>query len=178
MTKTQHFKFDTISLLFSGKGAFSHNLFCRNEPNFNCSISTATSYNKRVYNASHPKPKNGTNPNEPNFFTTSKPHFSAKLFSEIPWITKKPFYGKQTQFQKPGKHCKYLQKRDLHQFTPTNQQQKQTQSKPNPNPISDAKPIIYSLLSTVLLSRANGPPPNPNPIHLSRRNAAKTDANF
>ncbi len=68
--------------LLLGEPSFSRNLFLRNEPNFNYSNIIATSYITVIYNALQTKLQNGTNPNEPNFFTTSKPHFSAKLFSD------------------------------------------------------------------------------------------------
>ncbi len=64
-----------------GKPALSQNLFLRNEPNFNHSNIIVISCITVVYNAFQTKTKNGTNPNEPNFFTTPKPLFSAELFS-------------------------------------------------------------------------------------------------
>ena len=59
-------KITTKPSLFSGKDAFSQDLFLRNEPNFNIAKLTATSRSTVVYNASHPKPQNGTNPNKAN----------------------------------------------------------------------------------------------------------------
>ncbi|HEG44243.1 MAG TPA: hypothetical protein ENH94_09365 [Phycisphaerales bacterium] len=83
MTKTRAFEFDTKPSLLPDKPALSQNLFLRNEPNFKDVNLTATSCGTVVYNASQPKPKNGTNPNEANFFTTSNPLFSSSLWPSV-----------------------------------------------------------------------------------------------
>ena len=67
MTKNQSFKFDTKPSNQIGKGAFSQNLFCRNKPNFNHPNITPTPYDRVTYSDLQPNPKNGTNPNKPNF---------------------------------------------------------------------------------------------------------------
>ncbi len=52
--------------LLLGKPALLRNLFLRNEPNSNNANFTANPYSRDIYNDLQPKPKNGTNPNEPN----------------------------------------------------------------------------------------------------------------
>ncbi len=74
----------------------------KNKANFNSVKFTATSYNTVVYNASQPKPKNGTKPNKANLkpilarrpvgvVTSTKTGNSANL--------QKLFFAKRTQFR-------------------------------------------------------------------------------
>ncbi len=53
--------------LFSGETSFSGNLFLRNKPNLSSLKLTATTCCMGTYNDLQTKPKNGANPNKPNF---------------------------------------------------------------------------------------------------------------
>jgi hypothetical protein len=93
--KTDYFENTTKPSLFSGEPPFPGNLLLRNKPNFNHSNITATSYMTESYNALQTKPKNGANPNKPNFrrsrrslgedgyITTSIPLFSSSLWPSV-----------------------------------------------------------------------------------------------
>ena len=141
MTKSQSYKFDTKPLLFSGKGAFSRNLFLRNEPNFNSSKCIASTYSSVSYNVSQPKTKNGTNPNEPNFRqVASKPWRRriskgiTKLFREILAFLKH-FFWEANPISKTRKSLQVLAVEVLTTIYALNSTKKanpiQTQSKPN-----------------------------------------------
>ena len=61
----------------------SQNLFLRNEPNFNTLKLTATTCPAMVYNDLQTKPKNGTNPNEPNLKPILNPPKTLTFFGEF-----------------------------------------------------------------------------------------------
>ena len=54
---------------------FFQNKIMRNKANFKDPYLTASTFNRDTYNDSHPKTKNGTNPNKPNFKTERSPVF-------------------------------------------------------------------------------------------------------
>ena len=71
--------------------------------------------------------------------------YNLSIFSKSPVLQKNLFMGSKPNFLNPRittTTCKRGTYNDLHL-------QNHNKSKPNPNPISDAKPIIYSLLSTL-----------------------------
>ncbi|HEG44623.1 MAG TPA: hypothetical protein ENH94_11310 [Phycisphaerales bacterium] len=81
MTKTKQFEYTTKTSLFSGEPMFLKILFLGSKPNFPTQRITTTTCKGETYNNLHPqtnkKSKPNPNPIKANFFTTSKPHFSA-----------------------------------------------------------------------------------------------------
>ncbi len=143
MTKNQSFTFDTKPSNQIGKGAFSRNLFLRNEPNFISIKFTATSYTTVGYNDLQPKPKNGTKPNEANLKpipNTLNPHFfweSPRFY--YPLICKSKPNFKSLELSATS--CSGYTYNDFHPQT-------NKKSKPNPNPIQ-TQFQTQSQLSTV-----------------------------
>ncbi|HEG44148.1 MAG TPA: hypothetical protein ENH94_08890 [Phycisphaerales bacterium] len=127
----------------------------KNKANFNSVKFTATSYNTVVYNASQPKPKNGTKPNKanpkpilarrpPGVVTSTKTGNSANL--------QKLFFAKRTQFRQPNSTATACNKVTYNALRPKGNEPKRTQLKPikaNPNPIiSRSKPTKHENINS------------------------------